>query len=84
MEGCGFCRKAKELLKNQIESGEIVLKDADESGGKYQGFPAFESLKNGKSHLGLPKSYNELLEKLEVVENYHSVYTHKSVGVGIL
>jgi len=63
MSSCGFCKKAKELLKPQIMSGEIVVKSSNEApAGKFRGFPAFTY--KDKIHMGLPKSYNELAEKL--------------------
>jgi hypothetical protein len=70
---CGYCIKAEELLKPQIASGEIVKKDASEApGGLFTGFPAFNSPKTGKTHMGLPESYEALAKKLgHVVENYH-------------
>ena len=72
METCGYCKKAKELLKPHIELGHIVVKDASEANGRFQGFPAFNSPKTGKTHMGLPESYEALAKKLgHVVENYH-------------
>jgi hypothetical protein len=69
---CGFCVKAESLLEPQIKSGKIVKKPASEANGKFNGFPAFVSEKTGKTHMGLPKSYDQLAKKLGHTEHYHS------------
>ena len=91
MKNCGFCNKAKELLKPHIELGHIVVKDASEApGGLFTGFPGFKSPKTGKTHMGLPESYDALAKKLgHVVENYHPQqqprhHQAQCQGVGIL
>jgi hypothetical protein len=68
--GCGFCVKAEQMLAPQIKSGVIVKRNASEAPqGKFQGFPAFEY--NGATHMGLPKSFEELAGKLNFTqENY--------------
>tara|TARA_B100001063_G_scaffold238439_1_gene260622 strand:+ start:287 stop:1036 length:750 start_codon:yes stop_codon:yes gene_type:complete len=68
---CGYCVKAEALLRPQIENGEIVKKPVSEAGGKFNGFPAFESKKTGKTSMGCPKSYEHLTKKLGHVEHYH-------------
>lgn len=63
--GCGFCVKAKQMLKDQIASGKIIMKDAKEAPKGVRGFPFFESVsKNGKTHTGLPPSAAALMQKL--------------------
>ena len=70
MNRCGHCGNAKNILKDQIASGEIVEKDASEAPVGVAAFPYFQS-SNGKSHTGCPQSHADLLEKLGVgVENY--------------
>jgi glutaredoxin len=64
MPGCGFCNKAKELLKDQINSGLVKVLPHTEAKG-VSGFPHFES--NGKNVSGLAfKSFDELKQKLEM------------------
>jgi len=67
---CGFCVKAESLLKSQLASGQVVKKSASEAGGKFNGFPAFESIETGKTHTGLPQSYEQLAKKLGHAEHY--------------
>jgi glutaredoxin len=61
--GCGFCVKAKQMLKDQIASGKIIMKDAKEAPKGVRGFPHFVG-KNGKTHTGLPPSAEALMDKL--------------------
>ena len=64
MNGCGFCVKAKEELKNEINSGLVIIKDSSEIKGVL-GFPFFLNQKNGKTHQGYaPK--NQLFKKLGI------------------
>ena len=63
--GCGFCVKAKQMLKDLIASGKIMVKDAKEAPKGVRGFPFFESVsKKGKTHTGLPPSAAALMQKL--------------------
>ena len=71
MEGCGFCKKAKDMLNSHIQNGDIVLKPHTEADSDCSGFPCFKNPNTGKKHLGLPSSYEELLTKLDIVENYN-------------
>jgi len=64
---CGHCVAAENALKEQIDSGKIIKKDASEANGKFQGFPAFEC--DGKTHMGGVPSYETLLEKLGLVSD---------------
>ena len=70
MPGCGFCKKAMEMLKELIDNGTIEVRPHTEANS--QGFPHFENPTNGKTHTGLPKSSQELVQKLSgsSVENY--------------
>lgn len=61
-EKCFFCMKAKELLKNEIESGEVIVIEAKDSPKNFPGFPAF--MYKDKEHVGLPSSKVELYNKL--------------------
>jgi len=71
MVRCGFCNKAKEMFKDEIASGEMVVKPSSEAPAGTRGFPTFTA--NGKSHSGLPSSKEELYSKLGVSkENYKS------------
>ena len=79
MPGCGFCVKSKELLKPQIDSGKIIQKPSSEAGGKFNGFPAFESKKTGKTHTGLPQSYEQLVKKLGHSEHYS--HSHNAMSI---
>jgi glutaredoxin len=79
MEGCGFCKKAKDMLNSHIQNGDIVLKPHTEADSHCSGFPCFENSNTGKKHLGLPSSYEELLTNLDIVENYHHYRENKRV-----
>ncbi len=71
---CGFCVKAESLLKPHIQNGNIIKKSASEAKGKFNGFPAFESTKTKKTSTGLPKSYEDLANKLgHTSEGFHDV-----------
>ena len=76
MAGCGFCVKSKQALSHEIEVGLIQVKPASESGGKFNGFPAFEHTATGKTHLGAVSSYQELIKKLDIT-NEHSTPTYQ-------
>ena len=68
MMSCPFCVKAQKLLQNEIENGEIIVKDAKDCKSGATGFPHFESASDKtKTHTGLPKSKDFLYEKLEIV-----------------
>lgn len=84
MMGCGFCTKSKQALANEISAGLIIVKPASESGGRFNGFPAFENPANGQTHLGAVNSYAELAEKLGIsVENFQMMPT-RAWGIGVL
>ena len=64
MDRCGFCNQAKAMFKDEIASGEMVVKPSSEAPAGTRGFPTFTA--NGKSHSGLPRSKEELYSKLGV------------------
>ena len=66
---CGFCKKAKKILANVMDQIELRnTKDHPLPDG-VNGVPHFEY--KGKSHTGCPSTSDELLTKLEIVqENY--------------
>lgn len=66
MIGCGFCEKAKKILKNEIKNGNIEIKDSSEAKG-VSGFPHFLNTSNGLTHTGCPSNISDLYSKL----NYH-------------
>ena len=78
MPGCGYCVKAEQLLKKQIQDGTVIKKSASEANGQFNGFPAFVSTKTGKSHTGLPPSYNHLTKKLGH-HDHHEKYSHPEI-----
>ena len=82
MQGCGYCHKAQEMLKDLIQSGMITVKDISEAPGHVNAAPFFKAHHNGKEHMGLPQSPDELLEVLEISkENLHNDSGH-GVGLG--
>ena len=66
MAGCGFCSKAMQAYKPEIDEGVIEVKDASEAGGKFSGFPAFEAVETGKTHTGFVPDVEALFEKLGI------------------
>jgi hypothetical protein len=64
MRGCGWCTKSKELLKDQIAAGQVIMKDAKDAPPETRGFPYFESPVTGKSMSGYPGSEKELAGEL--------------------
>ena len=84
MMGCGFCTKSKEALANEINAGLVIIKPASESGGRFNGFPAFENTANGKTHLGAVNSYKELAEKLGITTENFQMMPTRAWGIGVL
>jgi len=82
MPGCGFCTKAKSMFKNEIKSGEIVLKPHTQAPPGVNGFPTFQA-PSGKMHSGLPSSKDQLYSKLElVIEGYsHHKSPYSNYGI---
>lgn len=76
-QNCGHCITAEKDLKNEIKSGEIILKDADEvhlHHRNVKGFPFFFNSDNGTSSLGWPGSKEKLYQILQVGSGYGSGY----------
>ena len=76
MGGCGFCDKAKAMFKDEIASGEMVVKPSSEAPAGTRGFPTFTA--NGKSHSGLPRSKEDLYSKLGVSKSSFSKEKYKA------
>jgi hypothetical protein len=55
---CGFCKKSKEELRNEIDSGLVVVKSSSEAPSGVRGFPYFVNTKNGKTHTGYASKDN--------------------------
>ena len=73
MLGCGYCKKAHDLLKGKIADGSIEVKSLSDAPKSLNlsGAPSFVSLTTGKVSVGLPESYNNLQEKLgHSLENF--------------
>ena len=64
MEGCGFCNKARNMLKNEIADGTISIRPHSEAPDGVNGFPYFTM--GDKNFIGAPSSKEELFEKLGV------------------
>ena len=69
MDGCGHCVNAKKTLAREIANGMISVRPHTEAVGA-SGFPAFKSVKTGKMSLGAPASFQDLLAKLDMGENF--------------
>lgn len=80
MNGCHFCDKAKNILKQQIDNGTIIVKPSSEANGEFNGFPSFKNHQNGKTHSGCPKSYEDLKQLLDHSENKEN-YQHNNLKV---
>ncbi len=65
MDGCGYCIRAEQMLKDEIASGVIVIKDKSEAPKGVRGFPHFVNEANGMSHSGLPQSVEKLFENVK-------------------
>ena len=66
MDGCGFCAKSKQLLKDHIASGKIKMADAKDAPEGVRGFPYFLETATGQSHTGFPGTVKNLMDKLGV------------------
>lgn len=80
MSGCHFCDKAKNILKQQIDNGTIIIKLSSEAKGEFNGFPSFKNHQNGKTHSGCPQSYEDLKQLLDYSENKEN-YQHNNLQV---
>ena len=80
MNMCGFCKKSKQELKDEIDSGLVVLKNNSEAPAGVRGFPYFVNTKNGKTHTGYA-SKDKLFNSLEVTNegySYRGVNKHRA------
>ena len=66
MNGCGFCQKAKQLLKKLIDAGMIEVKDAKDAPKGVRGFPFFLNTENNEQMTGYPGTIDNLMKKLGV------------------
>ena len=88
MNGCGFCDKAKEMFKNDINSGKMSIQSSKnaqsdmKAAGLRAAFPTFKSMKTGKFHQGLPKSKSQLMQSLGHSEGYAPSMSSKTQGYG--
>lgn len=81
MEGCGWCKKAKEMLKPLIDSGKVIIKDASEASSEVSGFPHFVSQLTGESMSGLAaKNVSDFLQKLGHAEKFLHGISHAVRG----
>ena len=70
-QGCGWCKKAKDLLNKEGVLDKVTYKDASQhadelrSRGGGGGVPLFYSKKTGKVTVGYPGSITTLIEKLK-------------------
>ena len=79
MNGCGFCTKAKEMLATEISNGEISIIPSSQAPKGINGFPTFSY--KGKTHSGLPKTKEQLYNKLGYVsEGYSREYSGVPTG----
>lgn len=79
MNGCGHCNRMKIKLDSYIKSGMVELVDAQQAGGKFDGFPAFEY--NGKSAVGAME-VEALFAKLGVSGHQQQQQTRENYGCG--
>ena len=64
MNGCGYCKKAKDMFSEEINNGFIIMKNHTEAPPNVNGFPFFINTKNGSTSAGLPKNIEELKKQL--------------------
>ena len=89
MSGCYFCDEAEKLLKQFIQDGIIVVKTAEQcqkAGHRPSGFPFFHSSSTGKSHTGLPKSFQALCDSLGLdlaQHKQHAQSPHPQAGADV-
>ena len=75
MEGCGYCKKAQAELKQEIASGQVVVKNASVAPSGVRGFPHFTS-SSGATHTGYLLK-DQLFEKLgENIKHPHKPPQH--------
>jgi hypothetical protein len=64
MDGCGYCKKAKDMFSEEINNGFIIMKNHTEAPPNVNGFPFFINTKNGSTSAGLPKNIEDLKKQL--------------------
>ena len=82
---CGHCITAEIDLKNEIKSGEIILKDAEEvhlHHKNVRGFPFFFNSDNGAVSLGWPGNKQKLYQILKVSQMSTTTISGDSFGYG--
>ena len=82
---CGHCITAENDLKNEIKSGEIILKDAEEvhlHHKNVRGFPFFFNSDNGAVSLGWPGNKQKLYQILKVSQMSTTTISGDSFGYG--
>lgn len=80
MDRCGFCKKAKAELSDEIASGIVVVKGTNDAPANVKGFPYFVNTENGKTHSGYaPK--NVLFKSLGVTNETYE--THEKCSCNI-
>ena len=75
-DGCGYCKKAKDLFKNSSVLDKITLLNTSTNNlpPGVNGVPHLLSRKNNTSSTGCPESIITLIEKLSVVkENFEDL-----------
>jgi len=75
-DSCGFCGKAKEVLKDVMDKIELRNTSEHSLPNGVNGVPHFEY--NGKSHTGCPSSADELFAKLDIVQENYEPTPHNS------
>jgi glutaredoxin len=86
MEGCGFCRKAMDMLKELIDQGKIEVVSHNNAPQDVKGFPHFEGPEG--THTGLPESPEKLMNKItgsveKFVPQYREYFKHTGNTPGI-
>ena len=82
MNGCGYCKKAKHMLENDISNKNIVIKETSDAPKGVRGFPHFTY--KDKSFSGAPPSKEKLFDELgfnDSIENYIKPGSDEWMGV---
>jgi hypothetical protein len=80
---CAHCITAENDLKNEIKSGEIILKDAEEvhlHHKNVRGFPFFFNSDNGAVSLGWPGNKQKLYQILNVSQMSSATFSGDGSG----
>jgi hypothetical protein len=80
---CAHCITAENDLKNEIKSGEIILKDAEEvhlHHKNVRGFPFFFNSDNGAVSLGWPGNKQKLYQILNVSQMSAATFSGEGSG----